>query len=335
MANGRMINHSITKDLRVNQLSDDTSRLAFTWLITFADREGRTYGDPAIVRSMIFPRRDDITVQQIAKYLSEWHDLGLVVWYEASGDMFIYFPAFDKNQVGMRKERESASIIPPPPGIDVNDMTDLLRTNSGTTPDNGRIKLKEVKRKEVKGKESNAATAAAVSSFQNIDARVAERVYTDITGQPTIPNDQIDSAISFLIPIISTYTDPKKLHDDGLGYFVRWCNSRGKNGRSYSRTNTAWLGWWAEALAPDPGPPEQFHIEQTGALCGLGETLKRKAEDLGNRDHEQAIHNYRKHIDTCSICGGKSVDAKPIPDEIRQKLRQLTGKLEVKNESAH
>ena len=91
MARGRMINSKITRNKAINDLSDDTSRLAFTWLVTFADVEGRTNGDPALVRSLVFPRRTDVTVDQMAGYLQEWADAGLVTWYEAEGDMWIAF----------------------------------------------------------------------------------------------------------------------------------------------------------------------------------------------------------------------------------------------------
>ena len=57
MPRGRFISKEITLDKKVNNLADDTSRLAFTWLITFADCEGRTPGDPAVVRSLLFARR--------------------------------------------------------------------------------------------------------------------------------------------------------------------------------------------------------------------------------------------------------------------------------------
>jgi hypothetical protein len=49
MARGRMINNAIAGDIKIHALSDDSSRLAFTWLITFADRKGRTLGDPQML----------------------------------------------------------------------------------------------------------------------------------------------------------------------------------------------------------------------------------------------------------------------------------------------
>ena len=80
MAQGRMIVNAIAADKKINRLSDDTSRLAFTWLITFADCEGRTYGDPAVVRSMLFPRRQDVTIERMEAYIREWASLGLIIW---------------------------------------------------------------------------------------------------------------------------------------------------------------------------------------------------------------------------------------------------------------
>ena len=47
-----VINNGITRDITIHQLSDDSSRLAFTWLITFADCEGRTRGDPSLQWSL-------------------------------------------------------------------------------------------------------------------------------------------------------------------------------------------------------------------------------------------------------------------------------------------
>lgn len=114
MARGRMINNRICADVAVNNLSCDTSRLAFTWLITFADSEGRTYGDPAMVRSLLFPRRYDVSVEAMASYIAEWAEQGLIVWYEAEGDRWIWFPSFEKNQRGLDRRKEGKSIIPAP-----------------------------------------------------------------------------------------------------------------------------------------------------------------------------------------------------------------------------
>jgi DnaD/phage-associated family protein len=173
MASGRMITNAICADKRINLLQDDTSRLAFTWIITFADREGRTYGDPGVVRSMLFPRRQDVTIEQMETYIVEWHNLGLIVWYEADFDKWIYFPNFDKNQPGMRKEKEAPSRIPCPPSVrpsssldNLSDgvSTELVRSKDGVSTSLVPFKRKEKKRKEEKGIEP-AEPAAAENIF--------------------------------------------------------------------------------------------------------------------------------------------------------------------------
>lgn len=145
MARGRIINSKITQDKRVNDLSDDTSRLAFTWLITFTDCEGRTYGDPALLRSILFPRRSDITVEQMEHYIREWESAELIKWYGANDDLWIEFPNFEKNQVGLRKSREPKSDIPPPL---VDDSAEENRQSSDKEPEDIPLKRREEKLKE-------------------------------------------------------------------------------------------------------------------------------------------------------------------------------------------
>lgn len=125
MARGRFITNGITSDKKINDLSDDTSRLAFTWLITFADCEGRTHGDPAMVRSLLFPRRTDVTIERMEAYLAEWQAVGLVRIYTANGDTWLDFPNFAKHQTGLRKDHEASSTIAP---FEDGVTTELLRS---------------------------------------------------------------------------------------------------------------------------------------------------------------------------------------------------------------
>lgn len=127
MARGRVIANTICGDKRINELSDDTSRLAFTWLITFSDAAGRTSGDPAMLRSMLFPRREDISVEQMTSYVKEWQERGLIQWYEARGDWWISFPQFGRYQVGFDHRHEPESTVPEPPHSDA-ECTDRVCT---------------------------------------------------------------------------------------------------------------------------------------------------------------------------------------------------------------
>ena len=196
MARGRFITSEIARDKRINELSDDTSRLAFTWLITFADCEGRTYGDPALLRSMLFPRRQDINIEKMREYVKEWSLSGLIVWYQANDDLYIWFPAFEKNQSGLRKDREAPSIIPEYTGDTPLVSVDELRTNSGLTPDEIPVKL--IKDKLIKDVAKNHATTPNSSDEPNRHTGSPEDLayyrlqehFLDFSGlpKPNLPN---------------------------------------------------------------------------------------------------------------------------------------------------
>lgn len=143
MARGRMLSAEISRDKKVNNLSNPWSMLGFTWLIAHLDCEGRTYGDPALVRAIVFPRQPQITVEQMESYIQEWEDAGLIERYEADGDSWISFPNFDKHQPGLRKDRESASTIPAPPiRNDDGNLPDELPPDSGIIPAEDGLKFK-------------------------------------------------------------------------------------------------------------------------------------------------------------------------------------------------
>lgn len=140
MASGRIINKKICVNRVINEvLSSDTCRLAFTWTIPYLDRDGRVNGDPSVLRSMVFPRRKDITDEQMEGFIKEWAENGLVLWYEADGDKWIQFPKFRTNQPHLRYERESESTIPGPEYgrylIKPQKNPDKLRSESGTMPE--------------------------------------------------------------------------------------------------------------------------------------------------------------------------------------------------------
>lgn len=110
MARGRFISNDVINDKEINDLSSDTCRLAYVFLITIADREGRVAGDPAYLKSLLFPRRYDVTPDQVQDFILEWIDAGFVIWYECSnGEKALRLVNFEKHQTGLRKEREAPS----------------------------------------------------------------------------------------------------------------------------------------------------------------------------------------------------------------------------------
>ena len=121
MARGRFVSKTISLDAKVHQLSCPMAQLLWTWMIPHLDVEGRMYGDPVIVRSIVFPRRSDVSIEDVDDYLDEMHALGLVVRYEVGGEKYLQCPNFAKHQVGLRRSREPASVIPPNPATTESD----------------------------------------------------------------------------------------------------------------------------------------------------------------------------------------------------------------------
>jgi hypothetical protein len=158
MARGRFIGKEISLDDKVEALSDDTARLLFTWTIAHLDREGRTYGEPHLVKAQVFPRRN-ISVIRVEKYLKEMERLGLIVRYRPDNtvkssdevgtfskklpqfllkERYIFYPNFEKHQIGLRKDKEAPSVIPPPPAV---LPPPTLPTYDGVTSGKGKLSL--------------------------------------------------------------------------------------------------------------------------------------------------------------------------------------------------
>lgn len=170
MARGRMLNKTVSLSLKFHDLPDDTCRLLATWTITQLDYRGVFYADPAVVKSMVFPRRTDITIDDVAHYLDAMQEAGLILLFEVHGQLWQSWPGFAHNQIGLRAERESTE-YPPPPGEaetasppegnespqDDGNLPDDSRKDAAEKPAEGEDEV-EVKLREKK--EKGAADAA-------------------------------------------------------------------------------------------------------------------------------------------------------------------------------
>lgn len=146
MARGRMISKIISLDEKVNALSNDSVRLLFTWLIPHLDCEGRMYGDPQTVKSIVFPQRS-MDVRTMQRYLDELVESRLIQRYVNGGTTYICFPNFKKHQVGLNKSKELPSQIPAPEAVN-------LRNFSGKSSPQVEAKEETKVKEEVKDKDT-------------------------------------------------------------------------------------------------------------------------------------------------------------------------------------
>jgi len=154
-----MLNKTISASKKFHLLSDDTCRLLATWIIPHLDKNGVYYGEPALVRSYIFPMRDDIDTDQVESYLQELEGVGLMARYAANGRTWQHWPGFDDNQVGLRKDREGTDFPDPPQDSQeiAGELPDDSRKDAGELP--AEVKGKEVKLKS-KGSKDPAPDGA-------------------------------------------------------------------------------------------------------------------------------------------------------------------------------
>lgn len=159
-------------DRKVNKLSSPWSMLAFSWLISHADVEGRTYGDAELVKSIVFPRQSSITTEMMEEFIQEWIKAGLVTRYVVEDELYIEFPNFGKHQVGLRKDKEPKSIIPPNPDNPIPQPSDNLTENIRQTSGQNQAEVKvEVKLREVEEEVEDVPAAIApgdVDAHKNV-----------------------------------------------------------------------------------------------------------------------------------------------------------------------
>lgn len=168
MPDGRFISKAISVSEQLGNVSLEADFL-FGRCIPHLDVDGRITGNPKGLKAVVCPLRDELTHQKITHLLKELDDAGLVVWYEVNGSKFLEFPTFARHQRGMKRDREAASKIPSSKVKAAQGVTEswdnaknVLRTNSGLTPEEvplSKVKVSkgELSKSEVKGTDAVAS----------------------------------------------------------------------------------------------------------------------------------------------------------------------------------
>jgi len=112
MARGRMLLKSISMSEKMKELSSDTARLLYTWMLTHLDVNGCYLANPVVIKNTIFPWQDRISTNQIENYLQEMENQHLIVRYGSK--KYLCYPDFKDKQPCLRPDRESRPTISPP-----------------------------------------------------------------------------------------------------------------------------------------------------------------------------------------------------------------------------
>ncbi len=116
MAEGRILNRSISLSTKFHLLPDDTCRLLATWIIPHLDKNGVFYGDATVVKSLVLPMREDISVETVDGYIQAMQSVGLLIVYEADGRRWQWWTGFSHNQSGYIDREKTRYPAPPDEG---------------------------------------------------------------------------------------------------------------------------------------------------------------------------------------------------------------------------
>lgn len=138
MARGRLLNRTISTDDRLNNLSQE-AMLLYLLTIPHLDRDGLIDGRPRVLWASAAPLRMDL-LDSAPRIAQEWIDAGLVIRYNGARTPVLWFVGFQKNQTGMRYDREPPSQFAPPPGYyrdetGLQPIADPVMDNAGSLPE--------------------------------------------------------------------------------------------------------------------------------------------------------------------------------------------------------
>lgn len=133
MAIGRLLNRKVVLSVAMHTLPDDTARLLATWMIPQLDKNGVFYADPAVVRSLVFPMRPEVSIDAVSRILDAMEAAGLIVRFEALGRRWLSWPGFAENQPGLRQDRERTD-FPEPPNLSERSISGTLPTFARENP---------------------------------------------------------------------------------------------------------------------------------------------------------------------------------------------------------
>lgn len=135
MARGRMLQNRISKSKKLAELSNDTTRLLYTWILSHLDINGNFYADPIMVNNLVFTRLGH-SVKTISNAIDELDAKGLIIKYRVNGEIYLNYPDFHEKQNKLNPAKETTPEIP-------NLTPESILSQSGVTP--LQDKIREVK----------------------------------------------------------------------------------------------------------------------------------------------------------------------------------------------
>lgn len=160
-------------------------RSTFLGLISaMADDEGRSKGDPRLVKAAVWPLDDDLTVDVVAGHLETLAKAGRIVWYQVAGVWYVQIIHFRRHQY---IQKPKASELPAPAAQDASATSpvDLL-----SSPNSGPVHVPDASGLDGMGMEGNGKGSGADARAREADPPApdpAPPAVADATATPPAP----------------------------------------------------------------------------------------------------------------------------------------------------
>lgn len=125
------------------------AEVLFTRLIMKADDHGNFYADPALIKSLCFPRKDGLRTNDIIGWLSSLEAARLIFRYPAKGDTFLHIRNF-----GQRLDRQTRKFPEQP-----DDGNQMVSNDNQPPPETKRNEV-ETETKQKQETETKGGAAA-------------------------------------------------------------------------------------------------------------------------------------------------------------------------------
>lgn len=108
----RLMKPNFYRDEDLSSL-EPLAQILFSGLWCVADRDGRLEDRPRLVKSDVFPARDEVTSLDVVRWLDALVNINVIMRYEVDGKKYIQVKNFNKHQ--KISPKEARSTLPAPP----------------------------------------------------------------------------------------------------------------------------------------------------------------------------------------------------------------------------
>jgi len=221
MARGRMLQNRISKSKKLAELSSDTVRLLYTWMLSHLDVNGNFYADPIMVNNIVFTRLNK-SANDVQNALNELEQKGLIERYEIDGETYLNYPDFYEKQPKIQRDREASPEIP-----------DKLKSNSRVTHTQEKIREDNIYAQ----KEDVCAT---FNKFWEAYPKKRSKGQAEKAFKKLKPDDSLLKTILDKIELLKLTDDWKKDKGQFIPYPATWLNAKGWEDEIEAEKKSRW-----------------------------------------------------------------------------------------------